>query len=180
VPAFAFHGGSKGSGMPAGRLAFDLSFFVLVTIVGMNVVFGIIVDTFSELRSDKNETQEKMTSECFICGLKSSDFDRFGQGWKHHIKKEHHMWNYMYPFGRALSLQHMKGFEGGVAVADVAGAAAGVAGEKEKGGEGVVTNAELFTMLKTQQEMIAMLVQKLGSKDGEFNGFNGSDASLSL
>ena len=94
VPAYAFS--SKHGGMPAGRLAFDLSFFILVTIIGLNVVFGIIVDTFSELRADKNQIAEKMVSHCFICGLRSSDFERFGQGWKHHITKEHHMWDYLY------------------------------------------------------------------------------------
>jgi hypothetical protein len=53
------------------------------------------VDTFSELRADKNQIAEKMVSQCFICGLRSSDFERFGQGWKHHITKEHHMWDYL-------------------------------------------------------------------------------------
>lgn len=60
------------------------------------MVFGIIVDTFSELREEKNSTQEKMEGECFICGLKAVSFDRFGKGWNHHIKKEHHMWDYLY------------------------------------------------------------------------------------
>jgi len=92
VPAYAFHT----SGMPAGRILFDISFFVLVTIIGLNVVFGIIVDTFSELREEKGKTEEKMQGECFVCGLKSNTFDRFGNGWQHHIKKEHHMWDYLY------------------------------------------------------------------------------------
>ena len=32
---------------------FDLTFFIIVTIIGLNVVFSIIVDTFSELRDEK-------------------------------------------------------------------------------------------------------------------------------
>ena len=32
---------------------FDLTFFILVTTIGLNIVFGIIVDTFSELRDEK-------------------------------------------------------------------------------------------------------------------------------
>lgn len=92
VPSYSFHH----SGMPAGRILFDISFFVLITTIGLNVVFGIIVDSFSELRDEKNKIEEKMTGECFICGLKSTDFDRFGNGWEHHIKKEHHMWDYLY------------------------------------------------------------------------------------
>ena len=32
---------------------FDLTFFIIVTTIGLNIVFGIIVDTFSELRNEK-------------------------------------------------------------------------------------------------------------------------------
>lgn len=35
------------------RLLFDISFFVIVTTIGLNIVFGIIVDTFSELRDER-------------------------------------------------------------------------------------------------------------------------------
>ena len=36
---------------------FDLTFFIIVTTIGLNIVLGIIVDAFSELRD------EKVTSE---------------------------------------------------------------------------------------------------------------------
>ena len=32
---------------------YDLSFFVIVTTIGLNIVFGIIVDAFTELRDEK-------------------------------------------------------------------------------------------------------------------------------
>ena len=32
---------------------YDLTFFILVTTIGLNIVFGIIVDTFSELRDER-------------------------------------------------------------------------------------------------------------------------------
>lgn len=32
------------------RIIFDLSFFVIVIIILLNIVFGIIIDTFAELR----------------------------------------------------------------------------------------------------------------------------------
>ena len=35
------------------RLLYDVSFFIIVTTIGLNVVFGIIVDTFSELRDER-------------------------------------------------------------------------------------------------------------------------------
>ena len=36
---------------------FDLTFFIIVTTIGLNIVFGIIVDTFSELRNEKVDKQ---------------------------------------------------------------------------------------------------------------------------
>ena len=35
------------------RLIYDLSFFVIVTTIGLNIVFGIIVDSFGELREER-------------------------------------------------------------------------------------------------------------------------------
>ena len=35
------------------RILFDVSFFIIITTIGLNIVFGIIVDTFSELRDER-------------------------------------------------------------------------------------------------------------------------------
>ena len=32
---------------------YDISYFIIITVIGLNVIFGIIVDTFSELRDSK-------------------------------------------------------------------------------------------------------------------------------
>ena len=37
------------------RFFFDITFFIIVTTIGLNIVFGIIVDSFSELRDAKVE-----------------------------------------------------------------------------------------------------------------------------
>jgi hypothetical protein len=52
---------------------FDVSFFILITIVGLNVVFGIIVDTFSELRKELNTIEDAVKNECFVCSLLAHD-----------------------------------------------------------------------------------------------------------
>lgn len=31
----------------------DVTFFILITTIGLNIIFGIIVDTFSQLRDAK-------------------------------------------------------------------------------------------------------------------------------
>lgn len=81
---------------PALRTIFDLSFFIIITVIAMNVVFGIIVDTFSELRDEKFQIVESMTNECFICSRKRSEFEQEGTGFDAHINTEHNMWAYIH------------------------------------------------------------------------------------
>ncbi|KAI6652753.1 hypothetical protein LOD99_4139 [Oopsacas minuta] len=76
------------------RIIFDVLFFVIVTVIGLNIVFGIIVDTFSELRDEKYSQEKDMKSVCFICGIENYLFDRKGKGFKTHVKHEHNMWDY--------------------------------------------------------------------------------------
>jgi Ion transport protein len=38
----------------AARTFFDLSFFMLINVISLNVIFGIIIDTFSQLRDEEN------------------------------------------------------------------------------------------------------------------------------
>jgi hypothetical protein len=80
------------------RALFDVSFFIIVNIIGLNVVFGIIVDTFQELHDEKTAIKENMETECFICSRMAYDFEQAGVGFNFHVKKEHNMWNYLFYF----------------------------------------------------------------------------------
>jgi len=46
----------------------------------------------------KNEIDEDIRSKCFICGLDADTFQRQASGFKHHIKNDHNLWNYLYFF----------------------------------------------------------------------------------
>jgi len=83
-------------GMPGGRTVFDIGFFLLITIIGLNVVFGIIVDSFSELRDEKFQRKEQLESECFICTIKNYEFEQRASGFQDHVHTDHHMWNYLF------------------------------------------------------------------------------------
>jgi len=41
---------AKSYGWNIGKALFDFSFFIIISTIGLNIIFGIIVDTFSELR----------------------------------------------------------------------------------------------------------------------------------
>lgn len=75
---------------------FDISFFIIISTIALNLVFGVILDSFSSLRDDKFHTEELMRSECFICSIRGFEFDRAGSGFLPHIRDDHYMWNYLY------------------------------------------------------------------------------------
>jgi hypothetical protein len=78
------------------RFIVDLVFFLLVIIILLNIIFGIIIDTFSELREEKKERQLDITEKCFICNIDKSVFDMVGNGvFTRHIEEEHSMWAYL-------------------------------------------------------------------------------------
>lgn len=77
---------------------YQLTFFILFTTIGLNVIFGIIVDTFSELRDLKWTAEKDMRDVCFICSRDSYDFEHEGLGFNHHVRNEHNMWSYVFYF----------------------------------------------------------------------------------
>ena len=54
------------------RIVFDLLFFIIVAIILLNIVFGIIIDTFAELRDERREKSRLLHNLCFICGIDRS------------------------------------------------------------------------------------------------------------
>jgi hypothetical protein len=87
--AFTFNSSQKG------RVAFDLLFWVVLTVIMMNLVLGIIVDTFSQLRLELATRAEEMATKCFICSLPSYKFEKHG-GYTKHLREDHNMWMYLY------------------------------------------------------------------------------------
>nr|AAC61691.1 inositol 1,4,5-trisphosphate receptor [Panulirus argus] len=80
----------------AARVIYDLLFFFVVIIIVLNLIFGVIIDTFADLRSEKQNSEEILKNSCFICGLTRSSFDNKAVNFEDHIKREHNMWHYLY------------------------------------------------------------------------------------
>lgn len=79
------------------RLVNDIAFFLLVGVILIGgVLFGIILDQYTELREEKEKIDDDQTNTCFICLQKRSVFDTEGNGWNSHYKDDHNMWNYIY------------------------------------------------------------------------------------
>ncbi|KAI0242650.1 hypothetical protein LSAT2_012154 [Lamellibrachia satsuma] len=57
------------------KTIFDLTFFIVITTIGLNIIFGIIVDTISELRDNKWQVESEMRN---TCSHSSYDFEHHG------------------------------------------------------------------------------------------------------
>ncbi|XP_043281017.1 inositol 1,4,5-trisphosphate receptor isoform X5 [Venturia canescens] len=78
------------------RVVYDLLFFFIVIIIVLNLIFGVIIDTFADLRSEKQQKELILKNTCFICGLNRSAFDNKTVSFEEHVKHEHNMWHFLY------------------------------------------------------------------------------------
>lgn len=79
------------------RIQYDIGFYVLMNVVFLNIMFGIIIDTFGQMRDEKREKETDMHSKCFICGVSSDTLEKLRpNGFYLHVKEEHNLWMYLY------------------------------------------------------------------------------------
>src|SRR3990167_4204527 len=78
------------------RIAFDFTFFLVIMVLLLNVIFGVIIDSFSSMREELNRLSEDVENKCYICGLQKFELDTKGEGWYRHIYESHNVYNYLY------------------------------------------------------------------------------------
>ncbi|VDM97439.1 unnamed protein product [Thelazia callipaeda] len=78
------------------RIIYDLAFFIVLIIIVLNLVFGVIIDTFGDLRAERNEKVDQLRNNCFICGLGRGRFDNKLVTFEEHRKNEHNLYHYLY------------------------------------------------------------------------------------
>lgn len=81
----------KASKYQVGRFFYDNLSNIILVIIMVNIVAGIIIDTFGSLREEENIKLADIEDKCFICGNLKTTFDRHsdnasGGGFVHHIK----------------------------------------------------------------------------------------------
>jgi hypothetical protein len=74
-----------------GRFTFDNTSNIILVIIMVNIVAGVIIDTFGSLREKENEKIRDIEDKCYICGNLKTTFDRLsdnlgGGGFANHIK----------------------------------------------------------------------------------------------
>jgi len=81
------------------RWLLDVSFYFVITCGMLNLIAGVIITTFGQLRENKGRQMEDTTGVCFICSIDKQIFDRASaepEGFKTHVKIDHNIWNYLY------------------------------------------------------------------------------------
>lgn len=78
------------------KIVITIVFFLLVKLIFTNIMLGIIVDTFMELRENQAKHVDKVANECFICGLNRTEFEKRDKPFQFHIKREHQILSYLY------------------------------------------------------------------------------------
>ena len=78
------------------RFCFDLIFFWLIEVIMLKIVYGIILDSFSELRQAHNLIEKDMTNNCFICNLDKDECEKNNINFQEHCDIVHNVWDYAF------------------------------------------------------------------------------------
>ena len=84
---------------------YSWSYYFFISIIMVNIINAIIVDTFQDIREKNNEKFETINNVCYICSLDRSKFELIGHNFTTHTLKEHNIRQY---FRYLMKLKLMK------------------------------------------------------------------------
>lgn len=85
----------RNNGEYMGRWFHDLLYFFLIIILMLEMIFGIIVETFRELRIHQQYFEYDKNEICFVCGVKRDQLEKDKKSYNDHITNQHNLWNYV-------------------------------------------------------------------------------------
>ena len=77
------------------RLLLDDLFFVLIIIIMIDLVFGIILNSFDELRHRNQKYKSDMINYCLICHSNKKSLENIRLDFNDHVNNIHNVWNYV-------------------------------------------------------------------------------------
>ena len=77
------------------RWFFDLLFFIMVNLMLLNMVNGVIITPFGQIREEKDEMEEDIKNRCFICSIDRSIFQQHLLTFDEHKKNSHNIKSYL-------------------------------------------------------------------------------------
>lgn len=76
------------------HVIFSFLFYFTIVLIMLNVVNGIIVDTFQALRQEKDKYDYDRDNKCFVCEIERKDLEIKGKSFENHILIGHNAINY--------------------------------------------------------------------------------------
>ena len=83
----------------------DLIFYIAVILLLLNMINGVIVSTFSQIRELSQIKEEDINGKCFICGQSQEDFEKKRIDFNKHVNNEHNILNYIMFFVKLKSIK---------------------------------------------------------------------------
>ncbi len=77
------------------RFIYDILYFALMIVLLLELVFGIIIETFRDLRIKETHNDHDKSYICYICGVKKDYLEKNRLNFKEHCEKVHNIWNYV-------------------------------------------------------------------------------------
>ena len=77
------------------RMIFDFCFFICISVILLQIIFGIILDAFGDMRDQRGALMEDINSVCYVCGKPRSELELYGKGWTYHFQNEHSPYAYL-------------------------------------------------------------------------------------
>ena len=78
------------------RFAFDLIFFWLIEGIMLKIVYGMILDSFGELRQAHYLIEQDMANNCFICNVEKDECEKNNISFQEHCNEVHNVWDYAF------------------------------------------------------------------------------------
>jgi hypothetical protein len=83
------------------RIIADSIFFVWVGIVLVNIITGLMVDTFSAIREEKQSRADTLENDCFVCGTLRNTYENYAlpnsaPSFDAHLTEDHDIWTYVH------------------------------------------------------------------------------------
>ena len=77
------------------RLFYDVTYFLICIIIMIDLVFGIILGTFSEMREEERKHDNDKINHCFLCHVTREVIEKKREDFQVHRNKKHYLWNYV-------------------------------------------------------------------------------------
>jgi hypothetical protein len=78
-----------------GRFFLDVVYFIFITILLFDIIFGMVVDSYEEFKEDLREREHDRDNVCFVCGLNKETIEKYNLRFDDH-QRFHNKWNYFY------------------------------------------------------------------------------------